>query len=114
MIKTPGSLQDLTQKISGRAKAGGVGDGGVGPEVVRVESQPAELGRINLAVKRAGERSAANRHAPFDVAGAGNGISPGITAPVLDPTDVAGAGDGAVDLRPGHRASSRPYRAAKL
>ena len=87
MIKTPGSLQDLTQRISGRGKAGAVGVGGVGPDdLVRVESLPAALGRINLAVKRAGERSAGNRHAPFDVAGAGNGISHGFTAPVLDPT----------------------------
>jgi len=91
MIKTPGSLQDLTQRISGRGKAGAVGVGGVGPgDHVRVERLPAALGRINLAVKRAGERSAGNRHAPFDVAGAGNGISHGFTAPVLDPTDVVG------------------------
>src|SRR5215469_7985817 len=95
MIKTPGSLQDLTQRISGRGKAGAVGVGGVGPgDHVRVERLPAALGRINLAVKRAGERSAGNRHAPFDVAGAGNGISHGFTAPVLDPTDVAETGNG--------------------
>ena len=112
MIKTPGSLQDLTQRISGRGKAGAVGVGGVGPDdLVRVESLPAAFGRINLAVKRAGERSAGNRHAPFDVAGAGNGISHGFTAPVLDPTDVAGAGNGAAVVSARHRASSRPYQA---
>ena len=115
MIKTPGSLQDLTQRISGRGKAGAVGVGGVGPgDHVRVERLPAALGRINLAVKRAGERSAGNRHAPFDVAGAGNGISHGFTAPVLDPTDVAGAGNGTVDSRPCYRASSRPYQVLRL
>src|SRR5262250_3914651 len=102
MIKTPGSLQDLTQRISGRGKAGAEGVGGVGPgDLVRVERLPAALGRINLAVKRAGERSAGNRHAPFEVAGAGNGISHGFTAPVLDPTDVAGTGNGTTDSPPG-------------
>ena len=112
MIKTPGSLQDLTQRISGRGKAGAVGVGGVGPgDLVRVERLPAALGRINLAVKRAGERSAGNRHAPFDVAGAGNGSSHGFTAPVLDPTDVAGTGNGASGESPIYRASSRPYQA---
>ena len=111
MIKTPGSLQDLTQRIFGRGKAGAVGVGGVGPDdLVRVESLPAAPGRINLAVKRAGERSAGNRHAPFDVAGAGNGISHGFTAPVLDPTDVAGAGNGAPATLRSHRASPRPYQ----
>jgi len=104
MIKTPGSLQDLTQRISGRGKAGAVGVGGVGPDdLVRVEGLPAAPGRINLAVKRAGERSAGNRHAPFDVAGAGNGISHGFTAPVLDPTDVAGTGNG---VSGNHRATA--------
>ena len=76
MIKTPGNLQDLRQRISGMGKAEGVGECGVDPgDVVRVESIPDLLGRIILAVKRAGERSAGNRHAPFDVAGAGNGTS---------------------------------------
>ena len=36
------------------------------------------LGRIILAAKRAGERSAGNRHAPFEVAGAGNGTFQGL------------------------------------
>ena len=88
--------------------------GGVGPDdLIRVESLPAAFGRINLAVKRAGERSAGNRHAPFDVAGAGNGISHGFTAPVLDPTDVAGTEDGAAESLPDYRASSRPYQARR-
>src|SRR5271157_3887287 len=67
---------------------------------------------ITLGAKRAGERSARNPHATFDVAGAGDGLTvtlmrhshgkPGgtdrrhlrSTAPAPDPTDVAGAGDG--------------------
>jgi len=110
MIKTPGNLQDLNQKISGMGKAEAVGEGGVGPDdVVRVESIPDLLGLIIFAAKRTGERSAGNRHAPFDVAGAGNGTFQGlphqsstllmwreletgprthlpVTAPVPDPT----------------------------
>jgi len=61
-------------------------------------------GRISLGVKRAGERSAGNPPAPFDVAGVGDGFTAGLvrhsrrkrgatdrlglrnTAPALDPT----------------------------
>ena len=79
MIKTPGNLQDLNQRISGMGKAEAVGEGGVGPDdVVRVESIPDLLGLIIFAAKRTGERSAGNRHAPFDVAGAGNGTFQGL------------------------------------
>ena len=79
MTKTPGNLQDLNPRISGRGKAEAVGECGVGPDdVVRVESMADLLGRIILAAKRAGERSAGNRHAPFEVAGAGNGTFQGL------------------------------------
>src|SRR5271166_3903577 len=67
---------------------------------------------ITLGAKRAGERSARNPHATFDVAGAGDGLTvtlmrhshgkPGgtdrrhlrSTAPAPDPTDEAGVGNG--------------------
>ena len=61
------------------------------------------IGPVNLDMKHTGERSAGNRPAAFDVAGAGN------------VTTVAGlrAIAKAVELPPaptGARASSRPYR----
>jgi hypothetical protein len=40
--------------------------------VAYAESRPGTIGPINLEVKQTGERSAGNRHAAFDVAGAGN------------------------------------------
>ena len=71
----------------------------------RIESAPDGRCPISLAVKRAGEPSAGNRHARFEVAGAGNqltvrigrhsqrkrganklGRTYGAMAPVLDPT----------------------------
>jgi len=71
----------------------------------RIESAPDGRRPISLAVKRAGEPSAGNRHAGFEVAGAGNqltvrigrhsqrkrganklGRTYGAMAPVLDPT----------------------------
>jgi len=71
----------------------------------RIESAPDGRRPISLAVKRAGEPSAGNRHARFEVAGAGNqltvrigrhsqrkrganklGRTYGAMAPVLDPT----------------------------
>ena len=36
------------------------------------ESRPSRIGPINLGMKQAGERSAGNPHAAFDVAGTGN------------------------------------------
>jgi hypothetical protein len=72
--------------------------------VTTAESTAATAGRISLGVKRAGERSAGNPPAPFDVAGAGDGFTAGLvrhsqrkrgatdrpglrsTAPALDPT----------------------------
>ena len=52
----------------------------------RIESTSNGRRHISLAAKRAGEPSAGNRHARFDVAGAGNGVGHLTTAPVLDPT----------------------------
>jgi hypothetical protein len=65
------------------------------------------IGPINLGMKRTGERSAGNRPAAFDVAGAGNvtmaaGLrstakavgkppEPTVRAPVLDPTLEGGS-----------------------
>jgi hypothetical protein len=43
--------------------------------LVRIESTSDWRHHISLAVKRAGEPSAGNRHARFDVAGAGNGFT---------------------------------------
>src|SRR5713226_3605047 len=40
--------------------------------LVRIDSTSNWLRPINLLAKRAGERSAGNLHAPFDVAGDGN------------------------------------------
>src|SRR5215469_8435171 len=39
---------------------------------IRAESRPSRIGPINLGMKQAGERSAGNPHAAFDVAGTGN------------------------------------------
>ena len=41
----------------------------------RIESTSNRLRPINLFAKRAGERSAGNPHAPFDVAGNGNQLT---------------------------------------
>jgi hypothetical protein len=105
VIKAPIDLQDLSRGIYARGKAepsepGGVG-GGRGPTA---ESAAALVGRISLGVKRAGERSAGNPPAPFEVAGVGDGFTAGLmrhsrrkrgatdrpglrnTAPALDPT----------------------------
>jgi hypothetical protein len=50
----------------------------------RIESAPDGRRPISLAVKRAGEPSAGNRHARFEVAGAGNQFRTyGVMAPVL-------------------------------
>src|SRR5215831_3551238 len=53
----------------------------------RIESAPDGRRPISLAVKRAGEPSAGNRHARFEVAGVGNQLRTyGAIAPVPDPT----------------------------
>jgi hypothetical protein len=52
----------------------------------RIESTSNGRRHISLTAKRAGEPSVGNRHARFDVAGAGNGVGHLTTAPVLDPT----------------------------
>ena len=70
--------------------------------LLHVDSVASLIGLITLAVKHAGERSAGNPHAPFEVAGAGNvamaaGLratakavdhppEPNVGAPVLEPT----------------------------
>src|SRR5260370_16213917 len=43
--------------------------------LVRIDSTSNWLRPINLLAKRAGERSAGNLHAPFDVAGNGNQLT---------------------------------------
>src|SRR5713226_6847436 len=43
--------------------------------LVRIDSTSNWLRPINLSAKRAGERSAGNLHAPFDVAGDGNQLT---------------------------------------
>jgi hypothetical protein len=87
MIKTPSHLQDLSQRIYGKGKTEGVGACGVVfRHIGKDESIPDWIGPINLVAKRAGERSAGNLRAPFEVAGAGNGTSKWVTAPVLDPS----------------------------
>jgi hypothetical protein len=76
MTKMPGNLRDLSQKIYGKGKTEGVGECGLGPgSAVQDEGIPDWIGRINLVGKRAEERSAGNLHAPFEVAGAGNGVA---------------------------------------
>ena len=62
------------------------------------ESTPSPIGLITLGVKPAGKRSAANLHAPFDVAGDGNLAY--AVAPFLDPTDAAGDGNLAYAVAP--------------
>ena len=55
----------------------------------RIESAADGRRPISLVVKRAGEPSAGNRHARFEVAGAGNQLRTyGAMAPVPDPTCV--------------------------
>ena len=94
MIKASGSLQDLRSGLYGKRKTewpwrhakasdgrGGVVDGrsghldlGDGSRTV-LESDSNRIGRINLAAKCAGARSAGNPHAACEVAGAGNGAT---------------------------------------
>ena len=94
MIKASSSLQDLRSRLYGKRKAewpwrhakasdgrGGVVDGrsghlnlGDGSRAV-LESASNRIGRINLAAKCAGARSAGNPHAACEVAGAGNGAT---------------------------------------
>jgi len=77
MTKTPSNLQDpksggIRQGEDGRGRSGcGVGLG----LQTRIESASDGRRHISLAVKRAGEPSAGNRHARFDVAGAGNQLT---------------------------------------
>jgi hypothetical protein len=77
MIKTPGNLQDLRPgSIRQGEGGGGRSEGGVDPgPFARIESATDWRRHISFAEKRAGEPSAGNRHARFDVAGAGNGFT---------------------------------------
>ena len=73
LIKTLGNLQDLSQRIYRKGKAEAVGWCGVDAgDLTGIESTSNSLRHVNLSAKRAGERSAGNLHAPFDVAGDGN------------------------------------------
>jgi len=77
MIKTPSSLQDLKSGDIRQGEDGG-GRSECGVETgrfARIEGASDWRHRISFAVKRAGEPSAGNRHARFDVAGAGNGLT---------------------------------------
>jgi hypothetical protein len=128
VIKAPIDLHDLSRGIYARGKAepsepGGVG-GGRGPTA---ESAAALVGRISLGVKRAGERSAGNPPAPFEVAGVGDGFTAGLmrhsqrkrgatdrpglrnTAPALDPTGDTRFG---ISPPPGRRRSPRTVDAS--
>ncbi len=73
-----GSLQDAATTAvlfgEGRvAPAGGVAAAHVA--LGAPGSGAVAVGRINRAVKSAGKRSAGNPHAPFEVAGAGTGLT---------------------------------------
>ncbi len=77
---------------------------GITYAVAMADSAPSSIGLITLGTKQTGERSAGNPHAPFEVAGTGNGATDHptrarrgkprtqtrailrATAPVLDPT----------------------------
>src|SRR5450755_3678629 len=101
LIKAPVDLQDLRRRLYARGKAG-PGRWSRRWPGASAESAAATAGRISLGVKRAGERSAGNPPAPFDVAGAGDvargaGLrptakaveqppDPTVRAPALDPT----------------------------
>jgi hypothetical protein len=85
---------------------------------IRIESTSNRLRPINLPAKRAGERSAGNLHAPFDVAGDGNQLTVRLVrhsqrkrrapdrsnlrgmAPFLDPTSRLRLSEGAKTTLP--------------
>ena len=73
-----------------------------GGYTTRPESDPAGLSRINLASKRAGERSAGSSHALFDVAGTGNGL-------VRPPRQFRTLPGGKVSETPGGEATTRSF-----
>ena len=69
------------------------------------ERAPELIGRITLGVKRTGKRRTGNPFAPFDVAGAGDGLTANLHG------HEAGNGGYSQGAPTGHRASPRPYYA---
>src|SRR5262249_13390528 len=67
------------------------------------ESAPRPIGLITLAVKRTGKRRTGNPFAPFEVAGAGDGLTANLYG------HEAGNGGYSQGEPTGHRASPRPY-----
>ncbi len=116
MIKAPIDLQDLRRRLYVKAKAepswrfiapsfrlAAVAS----PMAIAagVDSGANMIGLINFEMKCAGTRSAGNRHAACDVAGAGNGIT--------NIPSRARRGKPRIqtrDVLSGYRASSRPYQ----
>src|SRR5215472_15278788 len=69
------------------------------------ESAPWPIGLITLGVKRTGKRRTGNPFAPFEVAGAGDGLTANLYG------HEAGNGGYSQGEPTGHRASPRPYYA---
>src|SRR5262245_53456165 len=69
------------------------------------ESAPWLIGLITLGVKRTGKRRTGNPFAPFEVAGAGDGLTANLYG------HEAGNGGYSQGEPTGHRASPRPYYA---
>src|SRR5215813_10553983 len=67
------------------------------------ESAPWPIGLITLGVKRTGKRRTGNPFAPFEVAGAGDGLTANLYG------HEAGNGGYSQGEPTGHRASPRPY-----
>src|SRR5215831_6959985 len=72
------------------------------------ESAPWPIGLITLGVKRTGKRRTGNPFAPFEVAGAGDGLTANLYG------HEAGNGGYSQGEPTGHRASPRPYYAPVL
>src|SRR3990172_11821978 len=72
------------------------------------ESAPWPIGLITLGVKRTGKRRTGNPFAPFEVAGAGDGLTATLHG------HEAGNGGYSQGKPTGHRASPRPYYAHVL
>src|SRR5215813_8241562 len=70
------------------------------------ESAPWPIGLITLGVKRTGKRRTGNPFAPFEVAGAGDGLTANL--------HEAGNGGYSQGEPAGHRASPRPYYAPTI
>ncbi len=119
MIKAPIDLQDLRPRLYVKAKAeppwrftasrlqlAAVASPMAIPAIS--DSGSSMIGLINLEMKCAGTRSAGNRHAACEAAGAGNGIT--------NIPSRARRGQPRIqtrDVLSGYRASSRPYQPLK-